>query len=128
VTAVAEADTAGRTWAVPVGTAEFVDRLADGLTALKSYVSSEPFQRMLDEARPLDREGRDLFVRRVLLDPTELDKRGAAPPEGITIQRSEFGDRRPTWFCVNKFLPEGTLWKRVTLTFDHGATHGIPCN
>jgi hypothetical protein len=124
---VAPADAEGRTFAVPVGTEEFVRRLGEGLAALKAYVSSAPFRGLLDEARPLDRTGRDLFVRTVLLNDDELARRGARPPDGITIQRSEFGDSRPTWFCLSKFLPEGTLWKRVTLTFDHGSTHGVPC-
>lgn len=125
---LAQAEAEGRTWAVPVGTAEFTRRLADGLETLKEYMNSEPFQRMLDEARPLDRAGRDLFVRSVLLNDAELARRGATPPEGVVVQRSEFGDHRPTWFCLSKFLPDGTMWKRVTLTFDHGVTHGVPCS
>jgi hypothetical protein len=60
------------------------------------------------------------FVRTVLLDPEQLDKRGLTPPAGLCIQRSEFHDQRPTLFCVSQHLPEGAQWKRVTITIDHG--------
>jgi hypothetical protein len=94
--------------------------MSDGFQAIREYAASEPFARMYREMAELSAEGKATFVCSVLLDPEELARRGLTPPSGMRIQRSEFGDRRPTLFCVSQALPEGALWKRVTITFDHG--------
>jgi len=59
-------------------------------------------------------------VQEVLLDAALLRERGVHVPEGILIQRSAFGDRRPTLFCVKKYLPKKfhSAWENVNLTFD----------
>lgn len=94
--------------------------MADGLRAIARYTSSEPFRRMYDAMGGMSFEAKTRFVRTVLLNPDELERRGLTPPPGVRIQRSEFGDRRPTVFCVTQALPEGAQWKRMTITFDHG--------
>lgn len=94
--------------------------MADGLRAIAEYTSSEPFRRMYDGMADMSFEAKARFVRTVLLNPAELERRGLTPPPGVRIQRSEFGDRRPTVFCVTQALPEGAQWKRMTITFDHG--------
>jgi len=64
---------------------------------------------------------RPLFVVDVLLNDDELARRGVRVPEGVLIQRSAFGDRRPTLFAVKKFLPSNfrDVWENVNLTFDN---------
>ncbi|MFC4031849.1 hypothetical protein ACFO3J_10195 [Streptomyces polygonati] len=94
--------------------------MSEGLRAIGEYAATEPFQRMYREMSAMSMEDKAHFVRTVLLNPEELDRRGLTPPEGIRIQRSEFGDQRPTVFCVSQALPEGALWKRITITYDHG--------
>ncbi|WP_328914122.1 MULTISPECIES: hypothetical protein [unclassified Streptomyces] len=95
--------------------------MAEGLAAIGRYTASEPFQRMFyGEMAAMSFEEKSHFVRSVLLNSEELARRGLTPPEGIRIQRSEFGDQRPTVFCVSQALPEGAQWKRITITFDHG--------
>jgi hypothetical protein len=94
--------------------------MADGLRAIAEYTSSERFRRMYDAMEGMSFEAKCHFVRTVLLNPAELERRGLTPPAGVRIQRSEFGDRRPTVFCVTQALPEGAQWKRMTITFDHG--------
>lgn len=99
--------------------------IAEGLAEIKAYVESAPFQRMLAELRRVPPGSRDLYVRTVLLNRDELARRGLEPPDGLTVQRSEFHDQRPTVFCVSKPLPrECTVWRRVTYTFDEGAANG----
>ena len=90
---------------------------ADSLEAIGHYTSTPAFQRMYAELRTMSSAEQVSFVRNVLLDPDELEKRGLTPPEGIVLQRSEFGDQRFTAFCVAKTLPEGAHWHRVTVTF-----------
>ena len=88
-----------------------------GLEEIRDFVITDPFIRLLDELYRLPPEDRDEFVRRVLLDEDELRKREVKSPDGIKIQRSHFGDDRPTIFCVTKLMPDGV--RKVTYTFDH---------
>lgn len=99
---------------------ELAGWMSEGLQAIGKYTAGEPFQRMYRDMAAMSMEDKTRFVRTVLLNPEELDRRGLTPPAGIRIQRSEFGDRRPTVFCVSQALPAGALWKRITITFDHG--------
>jgi hypothetical protein len=48
-----------------------------------------------------------------------LAKRGVERPPDLLIQRSAFGDRRPTLFCVKKWLPPDMFWENVNITFDN---------
>jgi hypothetical protein len=93
--------------------------MRDALTDIHCYVTSDAFRAVLGEMNELDTlEQKDQYVRHVLLDPAELSKRGISPPDGIEVQRSAFGDARPTTFCVVKHLPDTR--RKVTITFDDG--------
>lgn len=49
-----------------------------------------------------------------------LANRGVNIHDGILIQKSSFGDRRPTIFVVKIFLPKdfNFAWENLNLTFD----------
>ena len=89
----------------------------DGLTEIGEFVTLPEFRDLLDELEATPYEQRPAFVQRVLLQPEELEARGVDVPEGMTIQRSSFGDDRPTLFCVSKMLPDER--RKVTITFDN---------
>ncbi|MBV8368425.1 MAG: hypothetical protein JO036_05760 [Candidatus Eremiobacteraeota bacterium] len=88
---------------------------------LISFVTTDSFVAVCEEMNALPPEVRPVFVKAVLLNPDELRKRGVIVPEDILIQRSAFGDRRPTLFAIKKFLPERyhDSWENVNLTFDN---------
>jgi hypothetical protein len=102
-------------------TADFGSRwermLFEAIAELREFTETPQFQRVLAEMDALSFEERDLFVRRHLLVPGELERLGITPPEGILIQRSSFGDGRPTVFAVVKYLPND--YRKVTITYDH---------
>lgn len=85
------------------------------------FVTSEPFKALMAEMSTLSHLARPQFVHDVLLDKAELERRRVVVPEGILIQRSAFGDRRPTLFAVKHFLPEkySDVWQNVNITFDN---------
>ena len=87
---------------------------------LIDFVISSPFRSIIDELYSLPPLQRPGFVKEVILDPEELDRRDVTIPDGILIQRSAFGDKRPTLFVVKKYLPEKyrASWENVNLTFD----------
>ena len=88
---------------------------------LIDFVSTPEFTAVMEEFSTLEGHERPSFVLTVLLDREELARRGVRIPEGILIQRSAFGDRRPTLFCVKKYLPVEYrhVWENVNLTFDN---------
>jgi len=88
---------------------------------LISFVSSLEFRSVFEQLMSLDPRRRPAFIQEVLLDEAALAARGIVVPEGILIQRSAFGDRRPTLFAVKHFLPERyrNVWENVNLTFDN---------
>ena len=85
------------------------------------FVTSPSFKALMLEMSAMSHTERPGFVAVVLLDDAELARRGVVVPEGILIQRSAFGDRRPTLFAVKHFLPEGfnDVWQNVNITFDN---------
>jgi hypothetical protein len=85
------------------------------------FVTTPAFKAFHKELMSLQPKDRPVFVARVLLEPDELDKRGIVVPEGILIQTSAFGDRRPTLFAVKKLLPRKyhRAWENLNLTFDN---------
>jgi hypothetical protein len=87
---------------------------------LIDFVTSSPFQELMTEFSAMTTAERVQFVRDVLLSDIELTRRGVDLPEGVLIQRSAFGDRRPTLFVVKKFLPDAyrDVWENVNITFD----------
>lgn len=100
-------------------------RLAEVMRAtydeLIDVVTTDEFTAAMAEMGALDAEDRPEFVLSVFLDPEALVARNITVPDGVLIQRSAFGDRRPTLFCVKKFLPEefSDVWQNVNLTFDN---------
>lgn len=88
---------------------------------LIEFVSTLEFSELMLEMGALSTAERVAFVSAVILKPQELAIRGVVAPEGVLIQRSAFGDRRPTLFVVKKFLPEKykNVWQNVNLTFDN---------
>ncbi len=85
------------------------------------FVTSAPFGRVMEDLSDLPSAERPAFVHDVLLADDVLKARGAEVPKGILIQRSAFGDRRPTLFAVKHFLPEKytDVWQNVNITFDN---------
>jgi hypothetical protein len=85
------------------------------------FVTTPAFKVMFLELMSLPQQDRPAFVARVVLQPEEMTKRGVHVPDGILIQSSAFGDRRPTLFAVKKFLPSRfhKVWENVNITFDN---------
>lgn len=88
---------------------------------LIDFVTTDAFKALMLEMGRLPHTHRPQFVASVLLDKRELAVRGITAPEGVLIQRSAFGDRRPTLFVVKKFLPSQytDVWQNVNITFDN---------
>lgn len=86
-----------------------------------SFVTTPEFKALHQELRGLPPTDRPNFVKAVILQPTELAKRGIVVPDDVLIQTSAFGDRRPTLFAVKIFLPSKfhKVWENVNLTFDN---------
>ncbi len=106
---------------LPYDQEELAQAMRKTYAELIDFVTSPEFKAVWEELGSLRPEERPDFVRSVLLNKEELKKRGVVPTEGILIQRSAFGDRRPTLFCVKKYLPEKyhSTWENVNLTFDN---------
>jgi hypothetical protein len=91
---------------------------------LIDFVISPPFKALVEKMYSLPSEQRPGFVKSVLLNSSALVEAGVQVPNGILIQRSAFGDGRPTLFVVKKYLPEGydVVWENVNLTFDQNTS------
>lgn len=94
--------------------------MRDAYAVLVQFVTGPEFTSLLAEMRDLSDIRREQFIRHILLNRAALEARGLVVPSDIIIQRSAFGDRRPTLFCVKKYLPKEfhTVWENVNLTFD----------
>lgn len=88
---------------------------------LLDYAGKPEFQSMLSELYSLAPHERPIFVNEVIMNTENMANRGLSPPSGVFIQRSSFGDRRPTLFCIKKYIDERlqTHWQNVNLTFDN---------
>jgi hypothetical protein len=88
---------------------------------LIDFVTSVEFKALCEEMERISETDRPQFVADVILSDSELQKRGIQRPDDILIQRSAFGDRRPTLFCVKKYLPLRfhNVWQNVNFTFDN---------
>ena len=95
--------------------------LKEAYSNLVSFASRMAFQELLNELYGLPPAARPDFVNRVVMNPPEMARRGLSPPPGLLIQRSSFGDRRPTLFCLKQYLPEHvqTHWQNANITFDN---------
>lgn len=100
--------------------AELAAAMRNTYDELIAFVTDPSFKAVLDEMHALPPEAHPMFVKLVLLDERALAARNITTPEGVLIQRSAFGDRRPTLFVVKKFLPPKyhDSWENVNLTFD----------
>lgn len=88
---------------------------------LIDFVSTAEFGKVMEEMSGLHHTERPAFVFDVLLRDDVLAERGVYRPPEVLIQRSAFGDRRPTIFVVKKFLPERykDVWQNMNITFDN---------
>lgn len=95
--------------------------MAAGYKELIAYVNGAGFRQTFEELYSLPEEDRPQFVKDVFMNAEERNRRGMPAPPGVLVQTSAFGDRRPTLFCVKKFLPERFhgAWENVNLTFDN---------
>lgn len=95
--------------------------MKDNYDDLINFVTTTEFREVFSELMNLTPHDRPKFVVDVFLDKEKLESKGVTVPEGILIQRSTFGDRRPTLFCVKKWLPKKYhhLWENVNITFDN---------
>ena len=93
----------------------------DSLLETIQFVKQPVFVALMEELYSAPPGERAEFVSAVLLRDSERRARGLTVPPGLTIQRSAFGDGRPTLFCVSKRLPDGLPhgWYKVTVTFDN---------
>ena len=84
------------------------------------FILTPGFQTLYTELMALPESERPAYVSQVIMSPEERAKRGVMDiPDGILLQTSAFGDRRPTLFAVKKFLPEKYhgAWENVNMTF-----------
>ena len=86
-----------------------------------AFITTDAFQTIFAEMMALPPHQRPAFVQDVWLDEDERSRRGLVVPDGILVQTSAFGDRRPTLFVVKKFLPEKyhVAWENVNWTFNN---------
>jgi hypothetical protein len=94
---------------------------------LIAFVTTPNFQRLHAALYALPERERPRYVEEVFLNPERLRANGVVVPEGILIQRSSFGDRRPTLFCVKKYLPPDlqVFWQNVNITFDNDVLENV---
>lgn len=88
---------------------------------LLAFFYSDAFQGVHQHMQTLTPKARAAFVRDVVIQPEALKEQfGVSVPDDIMIQRSAFGDRRPTVYCLKKWLPEKfhVVWENTNLTFD----------
>lgn len=85
------------------------------------FITQPAFEALMLEMSTLQPAERPRFVAEVLIDPEVLKRRGVTVPDGILVQRSAFGDQRPTLFAVKHFLPKAyaNVWENVNITFDN---------
>ncbi len=107
------------------GREELAEVMRKNYDDIIDFVTQPAFKAIYEELMRLPQNKRPAFVVDVLLQPDELARRGVVVPEGILIQISAFGDRRPTLFAVKKFLPAKyhRAWENVNITFDNEYNH-----
>lgn len=96
-------------------TPEFQKEMKNSLLQITKFVNTESFQHMLQNLYDLPKEDRMSFVNDIILNPEELSRRQIHVPDDMIIQKSMFGDGRPTLFCVTNLLADPT--EKVTFTF-----------
>lgn len=101
--------------------AELAGAMRSAYAELIDFVAQPAFCAVYREMWKLEASERPAFVNDVIVNRSELERRNVKIPDGILVQTSAFGDRRPTLFAVKKFLPEQfhAAWENVNLTFDN---------
>jgi hypothetical protein len=94
---------------------EFIEDMRNSLLDIFNFVNNDSFQALLSDLYNTPLQEQPSFVAKILLNPKELEKRQIQVPSDLIIQRSTFGDGRPTLFCVTKHLKQEG--KKVTFTF-----------
>lgn len=94
---------------------------------LIEFASTNAFQALLAEIYALSPTARPGFVNDVIMNSQAMRDRGIVAPPGILIQRSSFGDRRPTLFCIKMYIPEQmqSYWQNANITFDNEAADDL---
>lgn len=102
------------------GQSELAQAMREAYDEIIAFIATPEFSQIMEEFSELQSQQRPGFVASILLDDDELARRGVTRPQDILIQRSAFGDRRPTLFVVKKFLPERfrDVWQNVNITID----------
>jgi hypothetical protein len=103
------------------GRAELARVMRETYDDIIAFVTTPAFSNFYEEMMSLNPTQRPGFISRVLFRPDELRRRGIVVPEGILIQTSAFGDRRPTLFAVKKMMPVKyqSVWENMNLTFNN---------
>lgn len=93
------------------------DEMLSVLEEINVFTETKEFKSLVDELKGIpERDAKYQFVRNVVINKAEQEKRGIFVPDGMLIQRSYFTDDRPTLFCVVKYLKDGK--RKMTITFD----------
>ena len=100
---------------------ELMRVMRQGYDDLIAFITQPAFRAVHGEMMSLPPNERPAYVMSVIMRPEELARRGVVTPEGILVQTSAFGDRRPTLFAVKKFLPAKyhKAWENVNWTFSN---------
>lgn len=103
------------------GPAELAGAMRETYDDIITFVTTPGFKAFHEEMMSLDPRQRPGFISRVLFRRDEMHRRGIVVPEGILIQTSAFGDRRPTLFAVKKMMPTKyhDAWENMNLTFNN---------
>jgi hypothetical protein len=103
------------------GRKELMRVMRDTYDDIIAFVTTPGFRKFYEELMSMHPTQRPAFVRRVLFQPDEMLRWDIIVPDGILIQTSAFGDRRPTLFAVKKMMPEKyqLVWENMNLTFNN---------
>jgi hypothetical protein len=104
-----------------VTSAELYQVMREAYDEILNFIATPAFRSVCAELFSLPETKRPAYVREVLLNEERLRAKGVDIPKGMLLLRSAFGDRRPTLFCVKKWLPERyhSFWQNVNITFDN---------
>jgi hypothetical protein len=92
--------------------------ICDSIMEIGRFIYTDEFQSLLSEFKDTPKGLRSDFINKIVFNKKELKKRKVFVPPGMAIQKSTFGDGRPTLFCVTKYLKDKK--RKVTITFDEG--------
>ncbi len=110
---------------------ELIKLMKNAYKDLLKYVEQPQFLDFYKKLMDLDPKERPNFVKIRLFTKDGLDNLNLQPPDGILIQTSSFGDRRPTLFAVKKMMPQKyqLVWENMNITFNNEfTTDDFPIN